>query len=321
MKTRLPKQQPYQGIKNIRLYRILIVLFIYIEFVAPSIGQEYKYYSQYMFNGLAINPAYAGTNDLITLTGDIREQWVGIKGAPSTQTISAHSPILKDQFGLGIIIINDKVGVTSQQDISINYSYKLKFPGYSVSLGLKLGFNSLKSKFYQLSYIEEQDNNFQDNMKAFIPLFGIGAYLKSSNCYIGISVPHLYKYVHKNYENSNINLKTLIFLTGGYIFTVNEDIKIKPSFLTKANFGSVVEMDLNANVYYKDDYCVGISYKSLNSIAFIFELGIDKKYYLGYSYDLATTSLLKYQSGTHEISLNVYIDNKNKTKILNPRYF
>ncbi len=314
-------QETGQNKMNRGLYTLLIILYIVIRSATPTAGQEYQYYSQYMFNGLAINPAYAGSQDLLTLTGNIREQWVGIKGAPSTQTISVHSPILHDQFGLGLILINDRVGVTSTQDLSLNYSYKLMLPKYSIAFGLKLGFNSLIFRFDQLAFIEEQDANFQNNNRVFLPLFGIGAYLKSTAYYVGLSVPHLYTFVHKNYENSNINLNKLILLTGGYIFTLNDDLKIKPSFLAKADFGSVFEMDLNANIYYKDDYCFGISYKSLNSLAFIFEIGLNKSYYLGYSYDLVTTRLLKHQAGTHEISLNIYLNGKNKTKIINPRYF
>ncbi|MBA7541118.1 hypothetical protein ES705_33425 [subsurface metagenome] len=303
------------------LYRIIIILLLLIGSIIPGNGQDFKYYTQYMFNGLAINPAYAGSHDFIAITGNIREQWVGIKGAPSTQTISAHSPILNDQFGLGLIVINDKVGVVSQQEVSVNYSYRLRFPGYNLALGLKLGFNSLKSRFDELILDDEADANFQNNKTAFLPVVGIGAFLKTNQYYVGLSVPHLYKFVHKSYEDLPIDQNMLIFLTGGYIYTINNDFKLKPSFLAKTHFGSVFEMDLNTNVYYKDDYCIGLSYKSFNSLAIILEIGFNKTYYIGYSYDLATTKLIKHQTGTHEISFNVYLNKKDKTKIINPRYF
>ncbi len=300
---------------------LIVLILLIIGSLAPTKGQEFKYYTQYMFNGLAINPAYAGVHDCITLTGDIRKQWVGIKGAPSTQSLSVHSPILDNQFGLGLLVINDRVGVTSQQEVSINYAYRLGFPNYSLSLGLKLGFNTVKNRFDELLLDDANDINFQDNTSAFLPVFGLGAYLKAHKYYIGFSIPYLYRFVHKKYNDYNIDQQRIIFLTGGYIFKINNDFKVRPSILTKTYFGSVFEMDLNANVYYKDDYCIGLSYKSLNSLAIILEFGINKTYYIGYSYDLATTKLIKYQSGTHELSINVYLNRKDDTKIINPRYF
>jgi len=303
------------------LYWFIVFIILIIGSVLPSKGQEFKYYTQYMFNGLAINPAYAGVHDFITLTGDIREQWVGIKGAPSTQSLSVHSPIMNNQFGLGLLVINDKVGITSQQEVSINYAYKLIFPNHSLSLGLKLGFNTVKNKYSELLLDNENDANFQNNTSAFLPVFGLGAYLKSHEYYVGLSIPYLYKFVHKKYKDFNIDQHRLIFLTGGYIFRINDDFKVRPSVLTKTYFGSVFEIDLNTNVYYKDDYCIGLSYKSLNSVAIIIEAGINKTYYIGYSYDLATTKMIDHQAGTHEISINVYLNKKEKTKIVNPRYF
>jgi type IX secretion system PorP/SprF family membrane protein len=325
----MKSEMKYRDIKKVGqwsrrnlLNRSMILIFIITGSLAPSImAQEFKYYTQYMFNGLAINPAYAGVNEFITITGDIRKQWVGIEGAPSAQTLGAHSPIMDNQFGLGLLVINDKIGVTSQQEVSISYAYKLKFPNHTLSLGMKLGFNTIKNKFDELVLDSENDINFQDNVSAFLPVFGLGAYLKSHKYYVGLSIPHLYKFVHKKYQGLNIDQHRMIFLTGGYIFRINNDFKVRPSVLTKTHFGSVFEFDLNANVYYKDDYCIGLSYKSLNSLAIIMETGIQKTYYIGYSYDLATTKLIRHQSGTHELSINVYLNKKDKSRIVNPRYF
>jgi type IX secretion system PorP/SprF family membrane protein len=284
-------------------------------------GQDYSYYTQYMFNGLSINPAYAGSQDFINITGDIREQWVGIKGAPSTQTLSAHSPVFHDQVGLGIVLINDKVGVTNQQEFSMNYSYRLRIISQNLSLGLKLGMNTLSYKFNELTLEERADANFQNNANTILPIFGLGAYWKSNNYYAGLSIPQLYKFFSTKNVSPDSKIQKLMLLTGGYIFSLNEDFKLKPSFLAKANFGSVFEMDLSSCIFYKDDYILGLSYKSLNSLSIYFEIGFNKKYYIGYSYDMATTRLISQQAGTHEISFNIYIDRKGKTKVMNPRYF
>jgi type IX secretion system PorP/SprF family membrane protein len=302
-----------------RKYFLILILAAAMGITGQA--QDFKYYTQYMFNGLAINPAYAGSGDYINITGDIREQWVGIKGAPSTQTLAAHAPVQNDLFGLGILIINDKVGVITQQEVAVNYSYKVAFPHYTLSLGLKLGFNNLYARYDQLVLDNETDENFRHNAKAFLPVFGFGAYLKADAYYAGFSIPHLYKFVHPKYDDLNINLDRLVFLTGGYLYQASEDFMVKPSILMKANFGSSLEFDFNANVYYKEDYCVGLSYKSFNSLALIFEYGIHRKYYIGYSYDMATTALIKNQAGTHEISFNIYLNGKYQPGPANPRYF
>lgn len=301
-------------------WRVVLVIFLIGVFI-PSKGQDYTYYSQYMFNGMAINPAYAGVNDFITLTGNIREQWVGMDGAPSTQTLSAISPILNDQFGLGLNIINDKVGVKSQQEVNVNYAYKLRFPSYIISLGLKVGFTSIRNNFNELYIDDADDVNFMDNSTLFLPVVGLGAYLKERKYYVGLSIPQLHKFVSKKNLESNIVQQRIIFLTGGYIFRIDDDFKIRPSVLTKTHIGGAFEMDLNANLFYKEDYCFGISYKSLNTLAIILEIGINKTYYIGYSYDIATSNLIRHQAGTHEFSVNVYLNRKDKTTIVNPRYF
>jgi type IX secretion system PorP/SprF family membrane protein len=274
-----------------------------------------------MFNGLSINPAYAGSQDFININGDVRKQWFGIKGAPATQTLTVHSPVFNDMFGLGVIVINDKVGVTNQQELSVSYSYKLNLVNQSLSFGLKGGFNSLRSNFDDLLLDQENDNNFETEKSKFVPVFGVGAYLKGSNYYVGLSIPQLYRYFQPVNKSEIIDVQKLCFLTGGYIFKINEEVKIKPGFLAKANFNSVFEMDLTTSMYYKENYIFGISYKSLNAVSLFFELGFDQKYFVGYSYDVATTRLIRHQYGTHEISFNIYLDRKGDAKVMNPRYF
>lgn len=298
---------------------LLITLMISTAFALKS--QDYAYYTQYMFNGLSINPAYAGSNDLINITADIRNQWLGMKGAPTTQTLSAHSPVLNDQFGLGVIFINDKVGVTNQQELSVNYSYKINLLNQSLFLGLKIGMNNINCKFDKLMLDERTDANFLNNEKKVLPVFGLGAYWKSSNYYVGMSIPQLYKFFSSKNISPDFKIQKLAFLTGGCIINLNEELKLKPSMLAKANFSSVFEFDLSSSIYYKENYMVGLSYKSLNAMSIFFEIGLNQKYFFGYSYDIATTRLIHNQSGSHEILFNIYIDRKGKTKVMNPRYF
>jgi type IX secretion system PorP/SprF family membrane protein len=308
---------------NVLLYMKQVIISIFFILCVSHYlnGQDYIYYTQYMFNGLSINPAYAGSQDFINITGNIRDQWTGIKGAPSTQTLSAHSPILHDMFGLGFIFVNDNVGVTNQQEISLSYSYKLMLNNKSLSFGLKGGINTIHSRYELLNLDEANDESFQKDDKSILPIFGIGAYLKGEKYYVGLSVPQFFK-LFTSYNNSQtFGAYKLCYLSAGYLFDLNENIRIKPSILAKANFESVFEMDINTSVYIKENYIVGMSYKTLNSLCLYFEYGWNKRYFFGYSYDIATTRMIKHQYGTHEISLNVYLDRKEETKVINPRYF
>ncbi|MCG8696894.1 MAG: PorP/SprF family type IX secretion system membrane protein [Bacteroidales bacterium] len=309
------------NIQNYRYLRFLIMLVVLTAVFLPLKGQEYSYYTQYMFNKMAINPAYACVHNTIGISGNIREQWVGVEGAPSTQTLSGFSPIWNERFGLGVNFVNDRVGVRSQQEVSVSYAYKLKFPEYTLSLGLKVGAITLKNNYRKLYVTDEDDDSFILNSKATLPIVGFGSYLKAKNYYLGMSVPQLYRFVSKKQNDYKIEQQPVILLTGGYLYSLHPDFKVLPSVFAKTQIGGVFEMDLNTNFYYKDDYCIGISYKSLNTLAIILEIAIDKSYYIGYSYDIATSKLISYQAGTHEISLNVYLNTKKKTGVVNPRPF
>jgi len=301
--------------------RKIVLLFIFITSICSIVkSQDYIYYTQYLFNSLSINPAYAGSQDFINVTGDVRKQWTGIKGAPFTQTLSAHSPIMNDMCGIGLTIQNDKIGVTSQQEISLSYSYKIRFTNQVLSLGLKGGVNTMNSRFDKLNLDDVSDVEFLNNEKTVLPIFGFGAYLKGDNYFVGFSLPQLYKFFSAS-SNKYFNLQKLSFVSAGYLFQLNKNLKIKPSTLIKVNFGSVSEMDFTSTFYYKEKFIFGASYKTLNSASLFFEIEFQPRYFLGYSYDVSTTSLFHQQYGSHEVSLNIFIDKKGRTKVMNPRYF
>ncbi|MDC0584752.1 type IX secretion system membrane protein PorP/SprF [Bacteroidales bacterium] len=284
-------------------------------------AQDYNYYSQYMFNGLAINPAYAGINERVNITSDVRKQWFGIAGAPSTQTLSAHAPISNDKYGLGLVFVNDRVGVTYQQEFNVNYAYRIKFPIATLSLGLKAGINSVQNRFNELSMMDLDDSHFGNQDRYVVPSLGMGAYYKAENYYVGASIPQLITLKNQSDEEINTKEESLLLLTGGYVYHINRKYTIRPSTLMKTHIGSVFEMDINANLYYNEDFCVGLSYKSLNALSIMFEVGFQKMYYIGYSYDIATTSMIREQYGTHELSINIYLDRKGRGKVVNPRFF
>lgn len=294
-------------------------------------AQQQYMFTQYMFNGLAINPAYAGTDQGVSLTALGREQWLGLDGAPSTQTFSVHSPLYRREVGLGLLVSRDKIGPTQQYGVYASYAYKMELNrNTKLSLGLQAGFNQYNSDLSGLNVVtplNQIDPIFNQNISEFLPNFGVGLYLYTRNSYLGISAPQLLTgklgtgipangIVHPVAKQSRH-----YFLTGGYVFDLNRDLKLKPNILVKVVEGAPIEADLNANLYIKDVIGLGLSYRSFDSFDAIFELILNNKFRIGYSYDFATTTNLnQVQTGSHELMLNYRIQ-ISKEMVLTPRYF
>jgi len=296
----------------------LICLFLLIGGYAQA--QQQVMFSQYMFNGLAINPAYAGSQESISLTALMREQWAGLEGAPSTQTFSAHMPFEKKNIGVGLLVLHDQIGITDQTGVYGSYAYKIKTGTEGVlSLGLQAGFTHYSAKYSEIS---TTDITFASgDIAEFHPNFGFGVYYSTPRFYAGFSIPQL---VHTRMDKSNDNSESTIvrhyFIHSGYVFDLSRDFKIKPNILIKSVEGAPVEMDLNANVFYRDVVGLGASWRSMDAIAMILQVQITNKLLFGYSYDFGMTDIRRVSSGSHELSLNYRFSIANY-KIITPRYF
>jgi type IX secretion system PorP/SprF family membrane protein len=288
-------------------------------------GQQQGMFTQYMFNGLAINPAYAGSQESLSLTALARQQWTGLQGAPSTQTFSAHSPIKNEKVALGALFVNDKIGVIKQTGFHAAYAYRIQTRKATLSLGLQAGFTSYRAEFSPLFVQDPNDPYFNNNnVNEFLPNFGTGAYYYSDRFYLGFSVPQL---INNSYKKENNNAFTGVlqvrhyFLTGGYVFDFNPSLKLKPNVLLKAVEGAPLAVDLNANLLLKEVVWLGLSYRSLQSLSVLLELQLTDQFRMGYAYDFATSASpnnLRY--GSHELMLQ-YRFAYSKTKLITPRYF
>ena len=288
-------------------------------------GQQQAMFTQYMFNGLAINPAYAGSQESLSLTALGRQQWTGLDGAPSTQTLSVHSPIKNEKVALGALFVNDKIGVVRQTGFQACYAYRIQMRKGTLSLGLQAGFTSFRSEYSTLFVQDPNDPYFNSNdINKFLPNFGTGAYYYSERFYLGLSVPQLVSNSYKR-ESSNALSSVLqvrhYFLTSGYVFDINPSLKLKPSMLLKAVEGAPLALDLNANLLLKEVVWLGLSYRSFQSLSALLELQLTDQFRLGYAYDFATSSRQKGLTfGSHELMLN-YRFAYTKTKVITPRYF
>ena len=301
--------------------KLLVVVHLWFLTLA-TYGQQQVMFTQYMFNGLAINPAYAGIHEGLSASILWREQWVGFEGAPSTQTLSLHSPIGQSSASYGGMIIRDKIGVTEQIGAMGAAAYRIFI---SEDARLSFGLQASMTNF-RADYIDSTTGSdpllSQSNINEFKPNFGFGLLYHSDKYYLGFSIPQmLNQSFDQTNESSESQLVRHYFLTGGVVIDLNPDFKLKPNVLIKYVKGAPVQLDLNLNLLIKEIVWVGASYRSFDSIDLLMQLQLTPRLQLGYAYDLSTSSELRsVNSGSHEIMLN-YVFQLTKTRAVSPRYF
>ena len=284
-------------------------------------GQQQVMFTQYMFNGMALNPGYAGSHESMSISALVREQWSGLEGAPSTQTLSVHAPVKNQKFGLGLLFLHDKIGVTDQNGVYGAYAYKVPFSnGGKLSLGLQTGLTHYQARYSQVS---DTDPNFaRGDVSEMHFNFGFGAYYYSKKYYLGFSIPQMVEQrFDRNNSDSDSKLVRHYFLTYGYVLDLSKSLKLKPNMLLKIVEGAPAELDLNANLLINEVLWVGLSWRSFDSFDGLVQLQITNQLQLGYAYDFATTTeLRRVNSGSHEIMLN-YRFTFSRSRVVTPRYF
>lgn len=293
-------------------------------------AQQDPMYTQYMFNTQSINPAYAGTWESVGFMVLARQQWAGFDGAPQTYNFILQTPLKNEKVALGLNLISDKVGLEKRFSILGDYSYLVKVnEKTNLRLGLKGGFTNYSNNLseYTLYPNGQNDPLFQGEIdKKFMPNFGIGAFMYNKRYYVGLSIPRLVQNEFKNNFN-NFSIQGEIrhyYLIAGMVFDLGEDLKFKPTMLTKATFGAnsgaPIEMDFTANFLLKEKLWLGAMYRTGDSFGFIAQWVFDQKLRIGYAVDFSTTKLQNYNNGSHEIMIS-YELKFLKEKFVSPRYF
>jgi type IX secretion system PorP/SprF family membrane protein len=299
------------NLKDMKKY-ILIILVIFSTFTVK--GQQDPHYTQYMYNMSIVNPAYAGSKEGLVLTILGRSQWSGIKDAPRTYTFNVHAPI-GENLGLGLSVIDDKAGPLSEQYVFADFSYTLPVNNKSkLAFGVKAGATFLSVPLSSLNTLSSDDIAFQDNLNEINPNFGFGFYYYSNRGYLGLSTPNLLKTIHLE-SGGGIIEETHYFFTGGYVFELNSNIKLKPSFLAKAAINAPISIEYSANFLFYENVEFGLSYRYDDSISAIFGINITEKVRIGYAYDHSFTNLANFNSGSHEILVTFSLGRK-KSKFL-----
>lgn len=306
-------------------------IFITIVFAISSVlifAQQDAMYSHYMFNTLSVNPGYAGSRDALTVTGLHRSQWVGFDGAPTTQTLTLHTPIYNEYMGVGLSVVNDKIGPVNMTSFYGDYAYKIQVNEKGkLAFGLKAGLNIRRAELTDLELNDMNDQSFISNEESqLLPNFGFGMYYSTDRYYVGLSTPKLLK---NDYQTNDVSGGTDFgseerhyFLIGGAVFDINKDFKAKPTTLIKMTNGAPIELDLTAAVLYRDRVWGGLMFRSGDAVGLLIGVHLENQLSIGYSYDWSYGNrTFKYNGGSHEIMLMYDLIYTDKAKVRSPRYF
>tara|TARA_R110000868_G_scaffold127147_1_gene334596 strand:+ start:408 stop:1316 length:909 start_codon:yes stop_codon:yes gene_type:complete len=286
-----------------------------------SFAQQDAQFTQYMYNTININPAYAGSRGVMSIFALHRTQWVGLDGAPVTNTASINTPLNRNNLGLGVSIINDKIGPTDENTISADLSYTVPTSEkFKLSFGLKATANLFSLDASKLNPVQS-DPTIRDYNNKFTPNIGAGVYFHSDKAYVGLSIPN---FIETNKYNDNevaiLKEKITYYLIGGYVFDLDYNLKFKPALLTKMVSGAPLQVDVSGNFLINDRFTVGVAYRWSAAVSAMVGFQITDGLYIGYGYDLETTNLANYNAGSHEVFFRYDIFQNNK-KITTPRFF
>ncbi|PBQ30304.1 hypothetical protein CNR22_00520 [Sphingobacteriaceae bacterium] len=301
--------------------RILILSLLFISRL--SWAQQDPMFTHYMFNTLWMNPAYAGTREALTITGIHRSQWVGFDGAPQDQSLTLHTPVLNGKMGLGLSVVNDKIGPVQRTMIAVDVAYHIQLTKKSkLGLGIKGLVDIYKNSISTLRLNDDADNSFGQNYNATLPNAGAGIYYYRERFYAGISTPQLLQNkLNGSLVSASQEQRHFYFIIGGVI-PMNKNLKFKPTGFIKATAGAPIQGDVTASFLMFDKFSLGAMYRTGDAFGGLIGFQFTDQFTAGYSYDFSTQNTTgKYNSGSHEIMLRYDLIYKSTRKIKSMRYF
>ncbi|WP_086477066.1 PorP/SprF family type IX secretion system membrane protein [Arenibacter amylolyticus] len=311
------------------LFVTVLTMFL---FMVGLHAQQDAQYTQYMYNTMSVNPAYAGSRGQLSIAALYRSQWVGLNGAPKTQTINLHSPIRNSRLGYGISIINDNIGdgvvQETQFDALVSYTIEVSMDA-KLSFGLKAGGNLLNLDFTGLNNFDSENVEGENIDNKFSPNFGVGVYYHTDKFYAGISAPNLIETQH--FDNSKRDANSVQFLATermnfyfitGYVFDLNHNFKFKPALLTKVVGGAPLQLDASASFLYNDVFSFGAAYRWDAAFSAMVGVQLSNQIMIGLAYDRETTELggTQFNDGTFEVFLRYELVRKFN-RMISPRFF
>lgn len=303
--------------------KLMTVLLIIMA--SATFAQQDPLFSQYMFNKLAVNPAYAGSREVLSADAIYRYQWVNIKGSPQTLCASVHTPLRNQHIGLGFNVYSDAIGPTINQGALATFAYRILFPDARLSFGLQAGIKYTDINWLKLNPYDLEDPLFKAQIRnKAVPDANFGVYYYSKHYYFGVSSKQLLQnqmnVVKVNGKEEFTKLLRHFYGMAGAAFVLNDNVVFRPSVLVKFVQHAPPQMDVNASFMINKTFWLGASYRTEQAMSFMTEFRITNTIRLGYSYDLWFNELATYNKGSHEVRLGFDLDIFEK-KMLTPRYF
>jgi len=312
-----------------KLTKYGLCLLGFIGLAQGAKAQQDPQYTQYMFNMQAINPAYVGSHaNAISATLLARRQWFGIQGAPVTQSFSVNSSLMNGSLGLGAVILNDKIGVSNATSALLNWAYHLKVSrAGKLGFGMYAGIRQYRANFADIrtSIGNNYDPAFDNTISKGLPVVGAGVMYHTNKFYLGLSAPQLIT-TRYSVDVASVQHNTHLFFNTGYVIEVNSNIKVRPSIMLKRVKGAPLSIDLNGNVWFKERFGIGASYRVRDSFDLLFEFNANKNLTIGYGFDMTLTklgSITNPRGGSHELMIRYQGrgGGGGKEKIVTPRNF
>lgn len=314
----------------------IILLSLSFVLATAMFAQQDAQYTQFMFNKLAYNPAYAGSYETTCITCLYRTQWVGIEGAPTSITLGAHAPLMNRKVGVGLNLAYDDIGFTRRINASLAYSYRIKVGQGALALGVQGTLESLRVDWDEADPTQLFDNSIPTGTPSkFAPNFGAGLYYNSERFYVGLSVPHILD-TNIDFGADAVNTTAELisnqerhyFLMAGVVVDLGEKVRMKPAFLAKYVQDAPFDADINLSFLFYDRVWLGATYRLGGSsqkgfgesIDAVLQLYLTQQLKLGVAYDFTLSELADYSDGTFEVSLD-YCFKYKKAKLINPRFF
>lgn len=309
--------------QNYKLYAILVLFFSTLFNIE---AQQLPQFTQYMYNTISVNPAYAGSRQVFSAVGLHRSQWAGFGDGPETQTLSMHAPLRNDKIGIGLSFINDKLGYEKFTYLYGDFSYTIQLnDAIKLAFGLKAGFTQYNLD-NELIAAEGIDPAISGVRNRWEPNIGSGLYMHTNKWYLGFSAPRLLNIDHNDLTVGGVNYgivdKVSYYLTGGYVFDISNSLKFKPATLIKATRGAPLSYDITANFLFNEKFWLGGSYRFnefTGAVGALVDFQVSKQFRIGYAYEHPLSDINQYSNGTHEVLLMFELLRARRAK--SPRYF
>ncbi len=299
----------------------LLMLGALLACPASTQGQQRMQFTQYMFNGLVINPAYAGSDDALSLTFIQRSQWADVPNAPTTQTFSAHTLFGQKHIGLGLSVVSDRIGVHEDLSAQTNYAYHLKVGANArLSMGILAGFHKRTSDYASLVGTDHYDPQLLNPIisHTFVD-FGAGLYFRNERLRLGFSAPELIPATYAFNDSVSIRMsKTNFFFLAAYRLRVAPSLEVEPGFLVKYLPGLPVSFDVNINFIFQEVLTAGISYRKRESLDVLLRAQATGQLQFGYAFDYPIGEVSRLSNGSHELMIN-YIFQYKRKRVMSPR--